>query len=78
MKTRAAIPEDFPRLKEIHAQSGLKFPLPDLDSAMIEGIEVVVDDRGEIMFAAIAKRVPEFYMLAPSGTVASCSQDGRN
>ena len=67
MKTRPAIPEDYARLKEIHAENGLDFPIPDLDSPMIEGIEVVVDERGEIMMAAIAKRVPEIYLLAPQG-----------
>lgn len=67
MKTRQAIPEDYARLQEIHEQSGLGFPMPDLDSKMIEGIEVVVDDQGEIMMAAVAKRVPEIYLLAAPG-----------
>ena len=78
MKTRAANPQDHARLREIHQQSGQKFPLPDLDSAMIEGIEVVVDDRGEIMFAAIAKPSSGDLLACAGGTVASCSQDGRN
>jgi hypothetical protein len=64
---RAAVAEDFARLKEIHAESELDFPLPDFDSEMIEGIEVIEDERGEIILAAIAKRVPEIYLLAPKG-----------
>lgn len=67
MITRAGTFEDFARLRQIHAESGLDFPLPDLDSEMIEGIEVVEDDRGEIMLAAIARRVPEIYLLTPKG-----------
>lgn len=66
MRTRPATPEDFARLREIHAESGLEFPLPDLDSAMIEGIEVVEDDRGEIMMAAIGHKAIEITLLAPA------------
>ena len=67
MKTRAATPEDYARLKEIHAESGQEFEFPDLASDLIEGIELVEDERGEIILAAIAKRVPEIYLLAPKG-----------
>lgn len=67
MMTRPATPEDYDKLRDIHAQSGLGFPLPDFESALIEGIQVVVDDFDEIVLAAVAKRVPEIYLLAPKG-----------
>lgn len=69
MITRAARPEDFDALRKIHAQSGLDFPMPDLDSPMIEGIELVIDENGEIMLAAVAQRAAEIYLLAPAGHV---------
>jgi hypothetical protein len=65
--TRPATPEDYERLKEIHASSGMTFPMPDFDSKMIEGIEVVVDERGEIMLAAVAQRTAEIYLFSPKG-----------
>lgn len=67
MRTRAANPADFARLKELYAESEQVFEMPDLNSPLIEGIEIVEDERGEIMLAAIAKRVPEIYLLAPKG-----------
>jgi hypothetical protein len=67
MRTRPAVREDYARLREIHERSGLKFPLPDLDSPMTEAVEVVVDEQGEIMLAAIAVRTAEIVLLAPKG-----------
>jgi hypothetical protein len=67
MRTRPATPEDYARLKEIHEHSGLKFPMPDLESGLIEGIEVVVDERGEVMMGAAVQRVPEVYLFLPQG-----------
>jgi hypothetical protein len=67
MITRSATIEDFPKLAEIHEQSGLKFPMPPLVSPMIEAVELVVDERGEILMGAVAQRAAELYLLAPAG-----------
>lgn len=67
MKTRKATPEDYETLKQIHEQSGLKFPMPDFESPMVEALEVVVDERGEIIMAAAAQRTVEVYLFSPAG-----------
>lgn len=67
MKTRPANSIDCEELKQIYAQSGLIFQMPQLDSPLIEAAEVVTDDNGKIMFGAIAQRTLEIYLIAPYG-----------
>jgi len=67
MKTRAANSEDREMMRQFYAQSGLEFEMPDLSSPMIEAAELVVDERGEIIMAAVAQRTLEIYLLSPAG-----------
>ena len=67
MKTRAANSEDREMMRQFYAQSGLEFEMPDLSSPMIEAAELVVDERGEIIMAAVAQRTLEIYLLSPVG-----------
>ena len=67
MKTRAANSEDREMMRQLYAQSGLEFEMPDLSSPMIEAAELVVDERGEVIMAAVAQRTLEIYLLSPSG-----------
>ena len=41
-------------MRQFYAQSGLEFEMPDLSSPMIEAAELVVDERGEVIMAAVA------------------------
>lgn len=67
MKTRPMESRDIPAIEAIHALAGYKFPLPDLQGEMIEGIEVVVDDSDAVIMAAAAKRGVEIYLFCPPG-----------
>lgn len=67
MITRTAKPEDYDTLKRLHAESGLDFPFPALDSPTMEALEVVVDERGEIILGAVAQRTLEIYLFSPAG-----------
>lgn len=58
---------DIPAIEAIHALAGYKFPLPNLLSPMIEGVEVVVDDADAPIMAAAAKRGVELYLFCPPG-----------
>jgi hypothetical protein len=54
-------------MRQFYAQSGLEFEMPDLSSPMIEAAELVVDERGEVIMAAVAQRTLEIYLLSPAG-----------
>jgi hypothetical protein len=54
-------------MRQLYAQSGLEFEMPDLSSPMIEAAELVVDERGEVIMAAVAQRTLEIYLLSPAG-----------
>ena len=67
MKIRAANSEDREMIRQLYAQSGLEFKMPDLSSPMIEATELVVDERGEVIMAAVAQRTLEIYLFSPAG-----------
>jgi hypothetical protein len=67
MISRPMEERDIPAIEAIHAQAGYKFPLPDLRSEMIEGVEVIVDDSDTPVMAAAAKRGVEIYLFCPQG-----------
>lgn len=60
MTTRPATPADFPRLREIAANSA--YPYPDLSDPLIEAVYVVEDEDGTIIGACAAKRIIELYL----------------
>jgi hypothetical protein len=64
MRIREAIPEDFERLKEISLPG---FPVPDLSSPSILGVQVVTDESGEILLGAAAQRTAEIFLFCPPG-----------
>jgi hypothetical protein len=66
MKTRAAMENDCDELRKIYAESGFNFSLPDLSSPMIEAAQLVIDERGEVVMAAMAERTVEIYLLCPA------------
>lgn len=61
MTTRPFRPEDLPLLKSFIEASG--FPYPDLNSPLIECIQVVVDDSDTPVAAYIAERIVQSYVL---------------
>lgn len=60
MISRPATPADYPRLREIAAESG--YPYPDLNDPLIEAVHVVEDEHGNIIGACAAKRIVELYL----------------
>lgn len=65
MKTRPMEERDFEALTRIYDQAGLRFPMPDLSSPMIEAAEVVVDDRDQVILGGVAQRTAEVYLFCP-------------
>lgn len=58
-------PSDAPALQRIAEDSG--FPYEPLDSPLIEAALVAVDDEGNVLAGATAKRIPELYFYKSKG-----------
>ena len=61
MKTRPMSAEDVPSLENLISASNL--PYPSLSSPLIETVQVVENDNGEIVAAFIAERIIEGHIV---------------
>ena len=61
MRTRPITAEDVPAIESLIAASNL--PYPSLSSPLIECVQVVTDDSGEIVAAFIAERLVEGHLV---------------
>ncbi len=64
MKTRPMTAEDVPSIENLISASNL--PYPSLSSPLIETVQVVENDNGEIVAAFIAERLVQGYLLMTS------------
>ncbi len=60
MTTRALNPSDIPVLTKLSAESG--FPYVNLRDPLIEAVQIVQDEHGNVVAAAAAKRITELYL----------------
>ena len=54
---------DIPILLDMHIKSGLEYEFPDLRSAHMEAVKVVVDENGVPLMAAAAERILQAYLF---------------
>lgn len=69
MRTRDAETADRETIRQIHAQNGIDYSLPDLDSPLFCVRKVVEDDNGRVVGACFLRLTAETYlMLSPELT----------
>jgi len=63
MQVRNLQNSDIPILLDMHIKSGLEYEFPDLRSAHMEAVKVVVDESGTPLMAAAAERILQAYLF---------------
>jgi len=63
MQVRNLQNSDIPILLDMHIKSGLEYEFPDLRSAHMEAVKVVVSEDGIPLMAAAAERLLQAYLF---------------
>ena len=61
---RKLAPEDYDRLREIHAKQGFSYPYPNLHDPNFVEKWAFVDDGGDVVQCVLARRTVELFFIA--------------